>query len=153
MTDDGKHNMPGGEVFTGPVEDSVEGEIAYEFPAIYNGREVEGVRLRFRAGRVVDASAVKGESFLVSMLDADDGARRLGEVGIGTNFGITRHTKSVLFDEKIGGTVHLALGRSYDATGGSNVSAVHWDMVKDLRADGELLLDGRVIQRRGAWVD
>jgi aminopeptidase len=153
LTDDGKHNMPGGEIFTGPVEDSVEGEIAYEYPASYNGREVEGVRLRFAGGRVVDASATRGEEFLLSMLDADPGARVLGELGIGTNYGITRHSKSVLFDEKIGGTVHLAVGRSYDETGGTNQSAVHWDMVKDLRDGGEIHLDGAPIQRSGRWVD
>ena len=153
VTDDGKHNMPGGEIFTGPVEDSVEGEIAYELPAVYNGREVEGVRMRFAGGRVVDASAARGEEFLISMLDVDDGARRLGELGIGTNYGIGRHTRSVLFDEKIGGTVHLAVGRSYEETGGRNVSALHWDMVKDLRDGGELHLDGQVVQRGGRWTD
>ncbi|HEY3080493.1 MAG TPA: aminopeptidase [Chloroflexota bacterium] len=153
ITDDGKHNMPGGEIFTGPIEDSVEGEITYEYPAVYNGREVEGVRMRFAGGRVVEASAARGEEFLFSMLDADEGARRLGELGIGTNYGIDRHTRSVLFDEKIGGTVHLAIGRSYDETGGTNVSAVHWDMVKDLRDGGRLHLDGKLIQRDGRWLD
>ena len=153
LTDDGKHNMPGGEIFTGPVEDSVEGEIAYEFPATYNGREVEGVRMRFVGGRVVDASASRGEEYLLSMLDADAGARVLGELGIGTNYGVTRYSKSVLFDEKIGGTVHLAIGRSYDETGGTNQSAVHWDMVKDLRDGGEIQLDGKPIQRSGRWLD
>jgi aminopeptidase len=153
LTDDGRHNMPGGEIFTGPIEDSVEGEIAYEYPALYNGREVEGVRMRFAGGRVVDASATRGEEFLISMLDVDEGARRLGELGIGTNYGISRHTRSVLFDEKIGGTVHLAIGHSYDESGGTNVSAVHWDMVKDLRHGGELHLDGKVVQRDGRWVD
>ncbi|HEV8637987.1 MAG TPA: aminopeptidase [Chloroflexota bacterium] len=153
VADDGKHNMPGGEIFTGPIEDSVEGEIAYEYPAVHNGREVEGVRMRFASGRVVDASATRGEEFLLSMLDVDEGARRLGELGIGTNYGISRHTKSVLFDEKIGGTVHLAVGRSYEETGGTNASAVHWDMVKDLREGGELHLDGKVVQRGGRWLD
>jgi aminopeptidase len=153
LPDDGKHNMPGGEIFTGPVEDSVEGEIAYEYPATYNGREVEGVRMRFVGGRVVDASATRGEEFLISMLDGDAGGRVLGELGIGTNYGITRHTKSVLFDEKIGGTVHLALGRSYEESGGTNQSALHWDMVKDLRDGGEIQLDGRAIQRNGRWLD
>lgn len=153
IPDDGKHNMPGGEIFTGPIEDSAEGEIAYDFPAVYGGREVEGVRLRFAAGRVVDASAVRGEEYLVKMLDADAGARRLGELGIGANYGIQRHTKSILFDEKMGGTVHLALGRSYEETGGTNQSALHWDMVKDLRDGGEIHLDGEVVQRNGRWVD
>ncbi|TAK23220.1 MAG: aminopeptidase [Chloroflexota bacterium] len=152
VTDDGKHNMPGGEIFTGPIEDSAEGHIAYEYPAVYNGREVDGVRLWFRAGVVVDASATRGEQFLTSMLDADAGARRLGEIGIGINYGISRHTKSVLFDEKIGGTVHLALGRAYPESGATNQSAVHWDMVKDLRDGGELFLDGVAIQRSGVFL-
>ena len=153
IPDDGKHNMPGGEIFTGPIEDSVEGEIAYDFPAVYGGREVDGVRLRFQAGRVVDASARTGEEYLVKMLDADEGARRLGELGVGTNYGIQRFSKSVLFDEKIGGTIHLAVGRSYEETGGTNQSAIHWDMVKDLRTDGEIQLDGRTIQRNGRFLD
>jgi aminopeptidase len=101
---------------------------------------------------VVDASATRGEEYLVKMLDADDGARRLGELGIGTNYGIQRHTKSILFDEKIGGTVHLAVGRSYEETGGTNQSAVHWDMVKDLRDGGELQLDGKTFQRNGKFL-
>ncbi len=153
ITDEGKHNMPGGEVFTGPIEDSVEGEILFDFPAVYGGREVEGVHLTFRAGRVVDASASRGEDYLIKMLDADEGARRLGELGVGTNYGIVRFSKSVLFDEKIGGTIHLALGRSYEETGGKNESAIHWDMVKDLRTDGELRLDGRAVQRNGHFLD
>jgi aminopeptidase len=153
IPDDGKHNMPGGEIFTGPVEDSVEGEISYDFPAVYAGREVDGVRLRFKAGKVVDASARAGEEYLIKMLDADEGARRLGELGVGTNYGIQRFSKSVLFDEKIGGTIHLAVGRSYEETGGVNQSAVHWDMVKDLRTDGEIRLDGKTIQRNGRFLD
>jgi aminopeptidase len=153
ITDDGKHNMPGGEIFTGPIEDSVEGEIAYDFPAVYGGREVDGVRLRFKAGRVVDASARSGEDYLIKMLDADEGARRLGELGVGTNYGIRRFSKSVLFDEKIGGTIHLAVGRSYEETGGTNQSAVHWDMVKDLRSDGEIQIDGQTVQRKGQFLD
>lgn len=153
IADDGKHNMPGGEIFTGPVEDSVEGEILYDFPAVYGGRDVEGIRLRFRGGRVVDASATRGDEYLVEMLDADAGARRLGELGVGTNYGIQRHVKSILFDEKIGGTVHLAVGQAYDETGGTNRSAIHWDMIKDLRDGGEIHLDGKVVQRNGKFVD
>jgi aminopeptidase len=153
IPDEGRHNMPGGEIFTGPIEDSVEGEILYDFPAVYGGREVEGIRLRFQAGRVVDASATRGEEFLVGMLDADAGARTLGELGVGTNYGIQRHVKSILFDEKIGGTVHLAVGRAYEETGGTNQSAVHWDMIKDLRDGGEIHLDGKVIQRNGRFLD
>ena len=145
--------MPGGEIFTGPIEDSVEGEIAYDYPAVHGGREVDGVRMRFEAGKVVDASARQGEEYLVKMLDAEAGARRLGELGIGTNYGIDRYVKSVLFDEKIGGTVHLAVGSSYQETGATNQSAIHWDMVKDLRRDGEIQLDGKTVQKDGRWLD
>jgi aminopeptidase len=148
----GEHNMPDGEFFTGPVEDSVEGEVSFSFPATYGGREVAGVRFRFEAGRVVDASAERGEEFLVSMLDTDDGARRLGELGIGTNYGISTGTKEILLDEKIGGTVHMAIGMSYPETGGVNSSAVHWDMVCDLRPGGSITVDGEEIQRDGAFI-
>lgn len=148
----GEHNMPDGEFFTGPVEDSVEGEVAFSFPATYGGREVEGVRLRFEGGRVVDASAQRGEDFLIETLDTDDGARRLGELGIGTNYGITTGTKEILLDEKIGGTVHMAIGMSYPETGGVNDSAVHWDMVCDLRQGGSITVDGEELQRDGRFV-
>ena len=125
LNGDGKHNMPCGEIFTGPVEDSVNGEIYFGIPVAVSGREVLGVRLRFEDGRVVEASAEKGEEFLNSMLDADEGARYLGELGIGTNYGIRRATKNILFEEKLGGTVHLAIGSSYEKTGGKNDSSVH----------------------------
>ena len=130
--------MPDGEFFTGPIEDSVEGEVAFSFPATYGGREVAGVRFRFEDGKVVDASAEQGEEFLIEMLDTDEGARRLGELGIGTNYGIATGTKEILLDEKIGGTVHMAIGMSYPETGGINNSAVHWDMVCDLRQGGSI---------------
>lgn len=123
INSDGHHNMPSGEVFTGPVEDSAHGHIAFDYPVCHAGREIDGIRLVFRKGRVVEASARKNEAFLLAMLDLDRGARRLGELGIGTNEGIRRFTKNILFDEKIGGTVHLALGRSYDETGGKNRSS------------------------------
>jgi aminopeptidase len=152
IPDDGAHNMPGGEIFTGPVEDGVEGEIAYDFPAVYGGREVDGVRLRFKAGLVVDASARTGEDYLIKMLDADEGARRLGELGIGTNYGITTGTREILLDEKIGGTVHMAIGASYPESGGVNESAVHWDFVCDLRKGGSISVDGVEIQRDGAFL-
>ena len=139
---DGRHNMPDGEFFTGPVEDSVEGEVTFHLPAVIGGREVSGVRLRFEAGKVVDASAERGEEFLVKLLDTDPGARRLGELGIGTNYGIDRGTREVLLDEKIGGTVHMAVGRSYPESGGENESAVHTDLVCDLRLGGKLEVDG-----------
>lgn len=148
----GVHNMPSGEVFTGPVETSVEGEIAYDFPVVNQGREIDGIRLVFRAGEVVEAHASKNEDFLLQMLEMDAGARRLGELGIGTNFRIQRFIKNILFDEKIGGTVHLALGASYPETGGRNRSGLHWDMIKDLRRGGELHVDGKCIQKDGVFL-
>ncbi len=150
---DGRHNMPCGEVFTGPVEDSANGEIYFGVPVAVAGREVSGARLRFEEGRVVEASAEKGEEYLNSMLDADKGARYLGELGIGTNFGIRRATKNILFDEKLGGTVHLAIGRSYEKTGGKNDSSVHWDLICDLRGGGELYADGELIEKDGRFLD
>jgi aminopeptidase len=149
---DGKHNMPDGEFFTGPLEDTAEGEIRFHLPATYSGREVSGVRFRFEGGRVVDASAERGEEFLNQTLDTDDGARRLGELGIGTNYGITDATREILLDEKIGGTVHLAVGRSYPETGGVNESAIHWDMICDLRRGGRITVDGETLQEDGRFV-
>lgn len=147
----GDKNVPDGEVFYAPVEDSAEGFITYDFPAIYQGREVDGVRLEFRQGRVVAATAKKGEDFLIKTLDTDAGARILGEFGIGCNYGIQRFSKDILFDEKIGGTIHLALGRAYEEAGGTNQSAIHWDMIKDLRREGRLELDGQVVQENGEF--
>ena len=149
----GFRNMPDGEVFFSPVEDSADGQITFsEYPAVYLGNDVERVRLAFREGRVVEASAGAGEEFLLSVLRTDDGASRLGELGLGCNPRIQRFTRNVLFDEKIAGTVHLALGGSYTHAGGRNESAVHWDMVKDLRRGGELWLDGELVQRDGRWL-
>jgi aminopeptidase len=149
---DGEHNMPDGEFFTGPVEDSVEGEVSFHLPAVIGGREVSGVRLKFEAGKVVDAGAERGEEFLVKLLDTDDGARRLGELGIGTNYAIDRGTREVLLDEKIGGTVHMAVGASYPESGGTNESAVHTDLVCDLRLGGKLEVDGEVMQEDGKFL-
>lgn len=148
---DGKRNMPDGEFFTGPVEDSAEGSITFHLPTTFSGREVAGVSLRFREGVVIDADAQRGEDLLHQMLDSDPGARRLGELGIGTNYSITRGTRSILFDEKIGGTVHLALGRSYPETGGLNESALHWDQICDLRRGGTITVDGIELQRDGVF--
>ena len=148
---DGKKNMPCGEVFTGPVEDSANGHVYFGVPAAVGGREVSGVRLRFEDGKVVEASAEKGEEYLHSMLDADEGSRYLGELGIGTNYGIPRSTRNILFDEKLGGTVHLAVGRSYAETGGVNDSSVHWDLICDLREGGALHADGEVVQENGSF--
>jgi aminopeptidase len=146
-------NMPGGEVFYSPVEDSANGTITFsEYPACYGGRAIENVRLSFEGGRVVDAGAATDEDFLLKTLDTDDGARVLGEFGIGCNPGIQRHTQNTLFDEKIEGTIHLALGNGFPFIGGTNVSAVHWDMVKNLRGDGSIELDGKVVQRDGSWL-
>jgi aminopeptidase len=144
--------MPSGEVFTGPLEDSAEGRIRFTIPSSPRGVEVAGIELEFRAGRVVGARAERGNEYLLATLDTDPGARLLGEVGIGTNTGIDRPVGAILFDEKIGGTVHLALGRSYPETGGVNESAVHWDMICDLRAGGRLSADGEPIQENGAFV-
>jgi aminopeptidase len=150
--DDGHINMPGGEVFYSPLESSAEGEVTFcEFPAVYWGHEVSGVRFVFREGRIVEASAVSGEDFLLAILDTDEGARRLGELGIGSNPGIQRFSKNVGFDEKIDGTIHLAIGNSYSSTGGTNVSAVHWDIVKDLRVGGRIYADGQLVQEDGRW--
>ncbi len=147
----GERNMPDGEVFMSPVEDSAEGYIYYEMPAIYQSREVTGIRLRFRKGKVVEASADKNKDFLIAMLDTDKGARFLGELGIAVNYGIKKFSSDILFDEKIGGTVHLAVGRSYEEAGGKNKSAIHWDMIKDLRQGGALYVDGKVIQKNGKF--
>jgi aminopeptidase len=151
--DDGHVNMPGGEVFYSPVEDSAEGVIEFsEFPAVYYGQEVDGARLVFKSGRVVDATARSGEEFLINTLDIDAGARRLGELGLGCNPGIQRFMKNVAFDEKIDGTVHLAVGSSYTFTGGTNKSSIHWDIVKDLRVAGSIYADGKLVQENGGWL-
>lgn len=145
VNSDGRHNMPSGEIFTGPREDSATGTITFTVPSSPRGARVEGIRLTFVSGEVVEASAERGEEYLRSALDTDAGARFLGELGIGTNPGIDRATGSILLDEKMAGTVHLALGRSYPQTGGVNSSALHWDMVCDLREEGRLSVDGQVL--------
>ncbi len=151
IKDYGKCNMPGGEVFIAPVETTTEGYIEYSFPAIYSGKEVSGIKLEFRNGNVIKASAEKNEDLLHEMIKTDAGAKRLGEFGIGTNFGIKQFVKQILFDEKIGGTIHLALGMAYKEGGGRNKSALHWDMIKDLRKDGRVLVDGKVILEKGKF--
>ncbi len=149
----GRRNMPCGEVFTGPIEDSANGHVYFGVPAAIGGREVAGVTLRFKDGKVVEAGAEKGEEYLKSLLDTDSGARYLGEIGIGTNYGIKRASGNVLFDEKLGGTVHLAIGRSYKETGGKNDSSIHTDLVCDLREGGELYADGELIQKDGKFLE
>ena len=152
--DAGGANVPGGEFFGCPVEDSGEGVVTFaEFPAVYVGREMNGIRLRFEGGKVVDANADTNEAFLLETLDSDDGARRIGELGVGCNPGITRYMKNTLFDEKIDGTVHFALGNGFPDLGGTNESRIHWDIVKDLRVQGTRIeLDGEVVQQDGAWL-
>ena len=146
-------NLPDGEVFTGPLEDSAEGVVTFSYPGIHGGRPVDGIRLVFERGEVVEATARVGQDALDAALASDDGARRLGELGIGTNYGLQRFTSNTLLDEKIGGTVHLALGSGYPETGSTNRSAEHWDLVCDLRDGGEITLDGRVLQRDGRFAE
>jgi len=149
INSDGKRNFPSGEFFTGPVEQSANGVIQFDIPSTFEGHGIEGVRLVFREGRVVEASARQGQAFLERMLEIDAGARYLGEFAFGNNFRITRGIKNILFDEKIGGTVHLALGNSYPETGGKNHSALHWDMICDLRKAGEVWVDDVLFLKNG----
>ncbi|MBA3746299.1 MAG: aminopeptidase, partial [Solirubrobacterales bacterium] len=151
VNSDGRRNMPSGEVFTGPHEASASGIVRFGVPSSPAGVDVAGVELRFEDGVVVGARADRGEDYLQRALQTDDGARRLGEIGIGTNFGIDRAIGATLFDEKIGGTVHLALGRSYPETGGKNESALHWDLICDLRPGGRLTADGEIIMQDGRF--
>jgi aminopeptidase len=150
--DDGRTNMPGGEFFFAPVEDSAEGTILFDLPTDLEGAPVDRIRLRFSGGRVEDAHAEQGEDALLAALAIDDGARFLGELGIGCNEGITRPARNILFDEKMAGTVHLALGASYSHIGGKNTSSLHWDLIKDLRDGGRLELDGELVQENGTWL-
>lgn len=148
---DGRLNMPDGEVFTSPVEDSVNGHIYFEFPGTYAGRNVYGIRLKFQDGQLTEACAESGGDLLVDLLKMDEGASRMGEFGIGLNYGIDRYVGEVLYDEKIGGTIHIAMGRGYPECGGKNQSALHWDLVKDTRQDAVVYLDGRIVMENGAW--
>ena len=148
----GEYNMPDGEVFTSVIENGVSGFITYSYPALYYGKEFHNVYLEFKKGRVVKAKAEKGEGDLIKILDTDSGARRIGELGIGNNYKITRFTKDILFDEKIGGSIHLALGRGYKENLSKNESAIHWDMIKDLRQGGDLWFDDKLVQKNGKWV-
>jgi len=145
----GNFNFPDGEFFTGPIEDRTRGVVTFSYPAIWQGKSVEGIQLVFEEGRVVRATSRTNQDFLLQMLDTDDGARVLGELGIGTNYGIRAFSGSILLDEKIGGTIHLALGMSYPETGGLNESAIHWDMVCDLRQGGRITVDGDLLMEDG----
>ena len=151
VNSDGKKNMPSGEIFTGPVEESANGWVKFTYPAIRGGREVEGVELEFKDGKVVRASAEKNEDYLITQLDSDDGARYLGEFAIGTNYGIQKFTKSILFDEKIGGTFHMAVGAGYPETGSKNKSSIHWDFICDVREDSEIRVDGELLYKDGQF--
>jgi aminopeptidase len=152
MNADGRRNMPDGEIFTGPQEDAVNGVVRFSFPSQVQGREVEDIRLRFEGGRVVEATAAKNQDYLKRMLELDEGARRLGEFAIGTNYGITQFTKNILFDEKIGGTMHMAIGAGYPETGSRNESAIHWDMICDLRQGSTITADGQLFAKDGRIV-
>lgn len=155
INSDGHRNFPSGEVFTGPHEDSVQGHVRYTFPTAHLGHEADDVHLWFEGGRVVRAKAGRGQAFLEAMLDTDAGARTLGEVAIGNNYGVQRFTRNTLYDEKIGGTFHLALGNAYPETGAVNKSSLHWDMVCDLRPEaggGAIYADGVLIHENGRWV-
>jgi len=149
---DGKKNMPDGEIFTGPVEDSVEGHVRFSYPSVYMGRKLEEIDLTFEKGKVVKAAAEKGESFLHEILETDEGARFVGEFAIGTNEGITKATGHTLFDEKIVGSFHMALGASIPESGGVNQSAIHWDMVCDLSQGGRIFVDDQLFYENGKFV-
>jgi aminopeptidase len=152
QVDGGDSNIPAGEVFYSPVEDSANGVVTFgEYPGWYGGHQVQGIRFRFEDGVIVEASSESDEDFLLATLDTDEGARRLGEFGIGCNEGIDRAFGNALFDEKIYGTIHLAIGAGFPFLGGTNESAVHWDIVKELRNGGEIWLDGELVQKNGAW--
>jgi len=147
---DGLYNFPDGEIFTSPVDDSAKGWVRFKYPGIYDGQEAEDIELWFEAGKVVKEKASKNQELLTSLLNTDDGARRLGEWGIGTNYGITRFSRNMLFDEKIGGTVHFAVGQSFPECGGTNESGLHWDMLCDM-ADSEIKVDGELFYRNGKF--
>lgn len=148
---DGKVNFPDGEIFTSPLENSADGWIRFSYPAIYDGRQVDNVELWFENGKVIKEKAGQGQDFLKEMLNTDEGARKLGELGIGTNYGIKRFTKNMLFDEKMGGTIHLALGHGLSQSGGVNVSAIHWDMLCDM-SQGEIFVDGELFYKNGRFI-
>ncbi len=152
MNSFGTFNMPDGEIYTGPVEDSVNGWVKFTYPANYGGTSVEGAELTFSNGRVESAKAEKNLDFLLKTLETDAGSRHLGEFAIGTNFDIQQFTGNILFDEKIGGSFHMALGAGYPETGSKNKSAIHWDMICDMRTDSEILVDGELFYKNGQFV-
>ena len=151
-TADGKCNMPDGELFTSPVENSINGHIYFEFPGVYAGKNIEGIRLSFENGKLLSATSETESVMFQEILAMDEGASRVGEFGIGLNYGIDRYCYDILFDEKIGGTVHIAMGRGYSECGGQNMSALHWDIVKDLRREGEIYVDDVLIFKNGSYI-
>lgn len=149
---DGHINMPDGEVFTAPVDNSITGHIYFEFPGIYGGKKIPDIRLEFQEGNLVNSSSSQNQQLLQSLLQMDEGASHIGEFGIGANYGITKFTSDILYDEKIGGTIHLALGRAYEENNGINKSALHWDLIKDLRKEGQIWLDGKMVFENGKFL-
>jgi aminopeptidase len=149
---DGHINMPDGEIFTAPVDDSISGHIYFEFPGIYGGKSIPDIRLKFKDGVLVDATSSQNQDLLQNILQMDEGASRIGEFGVGTNYGITKFTSDILYDEKIGGTIHLAFGRAYEENNGINKSALHWDLIKDLREEGQIWLDGKLVFEKGSFL-
>ncbi|MGL5347598.1 MAG: aminopeptidase [Peptostreptococcaceae bacterium] len=150
---DGKVNFPDGEIFTSPVEDDINGYITFSFPGIFSGKQIEGIKLEVKEGKVIEATAKKGEDLLKVLLDTDEGSSFFGEVAIGTNYGIKEFTSNMLFDEKIGGTVHMAIGDSMPEAGGKNKSSLHWDMLCDMRKDGKIYADGELFYENGKFID
>jgi aminopeptidase len=153
IIEDGRINMPGGEIFTAPIEASAEGYIFFDKPCMYAGQFIEGIRLQFSQGQVESASAQKNEDLLLRVLDMDEGAKRIGEFGVGTNSGMDRFCNDFLLDEKMFGTVHIALGRAYSECGGLNKSDLHWDLIKDLRKEGQIYLNGQLVFQNGAFIE
>ncbi len=151
INSDGRSNMPSGEVFTGPIEDSVNGMVFFEYPSIYMGTEVQGIKLEVKDGNVINWSAEKGNEILDEVFK-NEGARRFGEVAIGTNYSIQKATKNILFDEKIGGTIHMAVGQSYKQTGGTNQSPIHWDMIAEMKDEGQIYTDDKLIYENGVFL-
>jgi len=152
INSDGHNNFPSGEVFTAPIKDTIEGHIRFSFPGIYMGKEIEDIRLTFEKGKVVKAEAAKGEDLLHALLETDEGAKYIGEFAIGTNYGIKKFTKNMLFDEKLGGTIHMALGEAYPESGGKNKSSIHWDMLCDMKDGGEIYADGELFYKDGKFL-
>lgn len=149
----GKENFPDGEIFTSPEENNINGVISFSYPAIYSGRMVEGVKLEVKDGKIINARADKGEDFLLACINTDDGSKYFGEVAIGTNYNIKQFTRNILFDEKIGGTIHMAIGCSMPEAGGKNISAIHWDMICNMMDSGEIFADGELFYKNGKFLD